>query len=219
MSTATQSLLRLDIPTFEQSSGHPVKRFVRKGKKDVFENKTYLDTDRNRLQVLSLLEEARKQPCLGLAANQCRSEGIPDQIDYSGWLDVDAFILKLPGSEPIAMIAPTISEAPSLTVRTQEGCLTYPRKFVKAVRQTRIKLDYFTLDAENHSKVFEGLAAQIIQHELDHLLGHDDEVYDYPISAGERGPLSKIGRNDTCPCGSEKKYKKCCGALITSMIV
>lgn len=22
----------------------------------------------------------------------------------------------------------------------------------------------------------------------------------------------KVGRNDTCPCGSGKKYKKCCGA-------
>ena len=22
----------------------------------------------------------------------------------------------------------------------------------------------------------------------------------------------KIGRNDPCPCGSGKKYKKCCGA-------
>ncbi len=22
---------------------------------------------------------------------------------------------------------------------------------------------------------------------------------------------SKVGRNDPCPCGSEKKYKKCCG--------
>ncbi len=22
----------------------------------------------------------------------------------------------------------------------------------------------------------------------------------------------KIGRNDPCPCGSEKKFKKCCGA-------
>ena len=24
---------------------------------------------------------------------------------------------------------------------------------------------------------------------------------------------AKIGRNDSCPCGSEKKYKKCCGKL------
>jgi uncharacterized protein YecA (UPF0149 family) len=23
---------------------------------------------------------------------------------------------------------------------------------------------------------------------------------------------AKIGRNDPCPCGSGKKYKKCCGA-------
>jgi len=22
---------------------------------------------------------------------------------------------------------------------------------------------------------------------------------------------TKIGRNDPCPCGSGKKYKKCCG--------
>src|SRR3990172_8384319 len=24
--------------------------------------------------------------------------------------------------------------------------------------------------------------------------------------------VNKVGRNDTCPCGSGKKYKKCCGA-------
>ena len=28
-----------------------------------------------------------------------------------------------------------------------------------------------------------------------------------PISADEE----KVGRNDPCPCGSGKKYKKCCG--------
>ena len=32
-------------------------------------------------------------------------------------------------------------------------------------------------------------------------------------SAGQENPSSyKIGRNDPCPCGSGKKYKKCCGA-------
>jgi preprotein translocase subunit SecA len=37
--------------------------------------------------------------------------------------------------------------------------------------------------------------------------------------AGEREPVqqvvrasAKVGRNDPCPCGSGKKYKKCCGA-------
>jgi preprotein translocase subunit SecA len=28
-----------------------------------------------------------------------------------------------------------------------------------------------------------------------------------PVKKGE-----KVGRNDPCPCGSGKKYKKCCGA-------
>lgn len=27
----------------------------------------------------------------------------------------------------------------------------------------------------------------------------------------EPNPQSKIGRNDSCPCGSGKKFKKCCG--------
>ena len=27
----------------------------------------------------------------------------------------------------------------------------------------------------------------------------------------ESGPRKKVGRNDPCPCGSGKKYKKCCG--------
>ncbi|MGD0470183.1 MAG: SEC-C metal-binding domain-containing protein [Terriglobales bacterium] len=26
-----------------------------------------------------------------------------------------------------------------------------------------------------------------------------------------RRSASKLGRNDPCPCGSGKKYKKCCG--------
>jgi preprotein translocase subunit SecA len=28
----------------------------------------------------------------------------------------------------------------------------------------------------------------------------------------EAGKAGKVGRNDPCPCGSGKKYKKCCGA-------
>jgi len=29
------------------------------------------------------------------------------------------------------------------------------------------------------------------------------------VAVGKAG--SKVGRNDPCPCGSGKKYKKCCG--------
>ena len=33
-----------------------------------------------------------------------------------------------------------------------------------------------------------------------------------PVSRRREGP--KVGRNDPCPCGSGKKYKKCCGAKL-----
>jgi len=38
------------------------------------------------------------------------------------------------------------------------------------------------------------------------------EVYtDTTFSSKRRRDVSKAGRNDPCPCGSEKKYKRCCG--------
>jgi preprotein translocase subunit SecA len=35
----------------------------------------------------------------------------------------------------------------------------------------------------------------------------DGSIKQQPVRRGE-----KVGRNDPCPCGSGKKYKKCCGA-------
>jgi uncharacterized protein YecA (UPF0149 family) len=36
-----------------------------------------------------------------------------------------------------------------------------------------------------------------------------------PLTAGPTSqPSSKIGRNDPCPCGSGKKFKKCCGKAV-----
>ena len=32
-----------------------------------------------------------------------------------------------------------------------------------------------------------------------------------PQNAGQPAPAGAVGRNDPCPCGSGKKYKKCCG--------
>ncbi|MSP00047.1 MAG: hypothetical protein EXR07_03195 [Acetobacteraceae bacterium] len=41
----------------------------------------------------------------------------------------------------------------------------------------------------------------------------DDDEWDDPIASMPSEPVrsaSKIGRNEPCPCGSGKKYKKCC---------
>ncbi|MGQ9661701.1 MAG: preprotein translocase subunit SecA [Kiritimatiellia bacterium] len=37
----------------------------------------------------------------------------------------------------------------------------------------------------------------------------EEEILEEAASVVRRGP--KVGRNDPCPCGSGKKYKKCCG--------
>jgi uncharacterized protein len=40
-------------------------------------------------------------------------------------------------------------------------------------------------------------------------------LYDRRVAAEGGAPVRpgpKVGRNDPCPCGSGKKYKKCCGA-------
>jgi preprotein translocase subunit SecA len=39
----------------------------------------------------------------------------------------------------------------------------------------------------------------------------DTKVSPQPVAASVRSG-DKVGRNDPCPCGSGKKYKKCCGA-------
>ncbi|MCE5294129.1 MAG: preprotein translocase subunit SecA [Chlamydiales bacterium] len=45
--------------------------------------------------------------------------------------------------------------------------------------------------------------------EYDEEEGDDERMNHLPISPMIAGP--KVGRNDDCPCGSGKKYKKCCG--------
>jgi len=34
-----------------------------------------------------------------------------------------------------------------------------------------------------------------------------------PLDSDEPSPPVRVGRNDPCPCGSGRKYKKCCGAV------
>ena len=58
---------------------------------------------------------------------------------------------------------------------------------------------------------------EIVQLALDERLmlhGHKPVFYGEPeeeSAAAQPGPTGKVGRNDPCPCGSGKKFKKCCG--------
>ena len=41
--------------------------------------------------------------------------------------------------------------------------------------------------------------------------GREVRVVKRPPRAAAAGAQPMVGRNDPCPCGSGKKYKKCCG--------
>ena len=74
---------------------------------------------------------------------------------------------------------------------------------------SRIKMD-----------VLEKLCLIRIQKEEEVEAIRQKQKQDYVMSRGEDTPANKtvkhegekVGRNDPCPCGSGKKYKKCCGA-------
>jgi SEC-C motif len=63
------------------------------------------------------------------------------------------------------------------------------------------------LTDEEHEVVKDALDFRLEMHGLKPVFGTDPE-------ADEPEPVvsKKVGRNDPCPCGSGKKYKKCCGA-------
>jgi uncharacterized protein len=46
-------------------------------------------------------------------------------------------------------------------------------------------------------------------------LPHRQAVYERALAAKVQRTEPKAGRNDPCPCGSGKKFKKCCGAAAT----
>lgn len=50
-------------------------------------------------------------------------------------------------------------------------------------------------------------------HELSRFLREDGEwrYVDGTTPKTLRKPVEKVGRNDPCPCGSGKKFKRCCG--------
>ena len=61
-----------------------------------------------------------------------------------------------------------------------------------------------------------GKVAVAVQHEIDHLLGvnitekTDTKVLPLLLENARISSM-KVGRNEPCPCGSGKKFKKCCG--------
>ena len=65
------------------------------------------------------------------------------------------------------------------------------------------------LSADEEAAIKDSLNARAERYDLDPVFGDEGELLlDAPVAAAS----VKVGRNEPCPCGSGKKYKKCCGA-------
>jgi len=122
------------------------------------------------------------------------------------------------------LINPKIVKELDEFVYMREGCLSFPKVFRDTKRYRQITVEHKVIrDGKFEDETFvsyyspdttepgnDGLVTIAIQHELDHFDGK--LILDYDIKAiPVKRDRKKVGRNDPCPCGSGKKYKKCCG--------
>ena len=160
-------------------------------------------------ELLNILSE--RKDGIGLAANQ---------------VGIDASVAVVNVREPLILINPVIKEQWD-EIGYYEGCLSFPKKGVHTKRYRNVIVHteqeecdwYFSgankisegtgtwETAKKHDQEQRLLESICVQHEIDHLNGltiMDRENKPKPIV------IEKIGRNEPCPCGSGKKYKKCC---------
>ena len=97
---------------------------------------------------------------LGLSANQI---GMP----------VKVFAVRTDESDnAIVCFNPEIVEESKEMVTMEEGCLSYPLLFLKKRRPENLIVKYQNVDGEFIDSKFEGLAARIFHHEMDHMKGN-----------------------------------------------
>ena len=183
------------------------------GKKDKKIMKQVIDCNQNTNSVINKkLKEVSVEEGLVIAEelfqiHNKRKDGIGLAANQVG---IDAQVAIVNVREPLVLINPKIVSKKN-PIGFYEGCLSYPGKGISTQRYRDIVI---TTEQEKDELVFGGsdeelsvLESVCVQHEIDHLMGktiHDrrkDITYVADV---------KIGRNDKCPCGSGKKYKKCC---------
>lgn len=101
-----------------------------------------------------------------------------------------------------------ISQGYDPAILQHEGCLSFPGR---TETTTRFQEVYITNNlVYPHSFTAIGLLAVVCQHEIDHLTSvlFMDRTVIAPVITILR---KKVGPNDLCMCGSNKKYKRCCG--------
>lgn len=91
--------------------------------------------------------------------------------------------------EPVlAMYNPEIVYYNSKHNVLTEGCLSQPNLIVRIRRPQSVRVRYYNASGELITKVFEGMMARVVQHEIDHLNGIDytDRASDINLKNAKR---------------------------------
>jgi len=110
----------------------------------------------------TLIENMHHYEGVGLSANQIG-------------MDVRAFamIRDIEHNEVIVCFNPVILDSSDDFNWCEEGCLSFPDKFINVSRPDKIDVIYEDEDSKKHKIKLEGFPARVFQHEFDHLEGID----------------------------------------------
>tara|TARA_R110000868_G_scaffold223073_1_gene474879 strand:- start:43 stop:375 length:333 start_codon:yes stop_codon:yes gene_type:complete len=80
-------------------------------------------------------------------------------------------IIVMVNEEPKVMINPEIISDVQETCIMEEGCLSFPGKYLSITRPESVTVKYRNLAGHPMLETYDGLTARIIYHEIDHLEG------------------------------------------------
>jgi peptide deformylase len=121
-----------------------------------------VDDDMRRL-LDDMLETMYAAPGVGLAGPQV---GVLRRI-----LVMDPVSKKDEPGDPCQLINPEILVQGDIPRVYEEGCLSVPDVFAEVERPASARVRYIDRDGNQQERLFEGHAATVVQHEIDHLNG------------------------------------------------
>ena len=109
-----------------------------------------------------------------LIENMLHYEGVGLSANQIG-MDTRAFamIRDIEYNDIIVCFNPVILNSSSDTNSCEEGCLSYPDKFINVQRPDKIDVMYEDEEGREHKIKLEGFPSRVFQHEYDHLEGID----------------------------------------------
>ena len=121
-------------------------------------------TDAVRALLDDMLETMYDAPGIGLAANQVGSLYRVLVMDCGAREDDEQ-------PRPIKIINPQITGVSEELSSYEEGCLSIPEQFADVERPAVVRIKYLDETGKAQERLFEGLEATCVQHEIDHLDG------------------------------------------------